>query len=54
VPVAFNRVSWSKILEVSGNNIMPSTIEKKAFAAAKAEPTFRGTLLKKSIKMKGE
>ena len=25
---------------------------KKAFAAAKAEPTFRGTLLKKSIKMK--
>ena len=30
------------------------TIKKKAFAAAKAEPTFRGTLLKKSIKMKGE
>ena len=27
---------------------------KKAFAAAKAEPTFRGRLLKKSIKMKGE
>jgi len=26
--------------------------KKKAFAAAKAEPTFRGTLLKKSIKMK--
>ena len=28
--------------------------KKKAFTAAKAEPTFRGTLLKKSIKMEGE
>jgi len=27
-------------------------LTKKAFAAAKAEPTFRGILLKKSIKMK--
>ena len=37
------------------NAVHSSKVEqKKAFAAAKAEPTFRGTLLKKSIKMKGE